>query len=109
MRQLSHENLNTFVGLCIDGPQLISIWGYCIRGSLADVLQKQNLKLDWFFKYSLVRDLAEVNKANQNCKCVIRPQLGKHEFHVTQAAEEHQVASKCHKYYRAWSTCFNRP
>ena len=29
-----HENLNAFVGACIDPPDMCVLWKYCVRGSL---------------------------------------------------------------------------
>uniref|UniRef100_A0A914VLK1 Guanylate cyclase n=1 Tax=Plectus sambesii TaxID=2011161 RepID=A0A914VLK1_9BILA len=58
MRELSHENVNKFIGVCLDGPNFLSLWRYCKRGSLKDVIRKGHLTLDWFFKYSLINDIA---------------------------------------------------
>lgn len=33
---------------------------WCSRGSLDDVLENDSIKLDWAFKYSLMKDIAEV-------------------------------------------------
>lgn len=75
MRQLDHEvsvlqmnlftvwfkNVNKFLGLSIDGPDFMSIWRFCSRGSIQDLIDRGNVNIDAFFIYSLVRDLAEVN------------------------------------------------
>ncbi|KAK6037163.1 hypothetical protein COOONC_25332 [Cooperia oncophora] len=58
MRELENDNLNRFLGLCLDGPQLISIWKYCSRGSLNDVITKGSTTMDNMFVFSLVRDIA---------------------------------------------------
>ena len=34
MRQMTHENVNTFVGACIDQPKAAFLMGTCSRGSL---------------------------------------------------------------------------
>jgi hypothetical protein len=34
MRQMTHENINTFVGACIDPPKAAILMGFCSRGSL---------------------------------------------------------------------------
>ncbi|KAL6741093.1 hypothetical protein Aduo_014383 [Ancylostoma duodenale] len=59
MRTIDHDNICKFLGLSMDGPQVLSVWRYCGRGSLKDVIAKGSLQMDWFFKYSLIRDIAE--------------------------------------------------
>ncbi|RCN48266.1 adenylate/guanylate cyclase catalytic domain protein [Ancylostoma caninum] len=59
MRSTDHDNLCRFIGLCMDAPELLSLWRYCVRGSLKDVIEKGSLQMDWFFKYSLIRDISE--------------------------------------------------
>lgn len=34
MCQMDKENLNKFMGLCLNGPQYLSVWKFCSRGSL---------------------------------------------------------------------------
>ncbi|EFP05972.1 hypothetical protein CRE_04898 [Caenorhabditis remanei] len=58
MRILDHENLNKTLGICLNGPQLLSIWKYCSRGSLSDVISKSSMQMDNFFMFSLIRDIA---------------------------------------------------
>uniref|UniRef100_A0A914VG19 Guanylate cyclase n=1 Tax=Plectus sambesii TaxID=2011161 RepID=A0A914VG19_9BILA len=58
MRALAHENINRFIGLCLDGPAHMALWKFCSRGSLKDVIGKGHLTLDWFFKYSIISDIA---------------------------------------------------
>ncbi|CAB3397272.1 unnamed protein product [Caenorhabditis bovis] len=55
--QVDHANLNKFIGLSLDGPQLLSVWRYCSRGSLADVIRKATIQMDGFFIYSLMKDI----------------------------------------------------
>lgn len=61
MRKISYDNLCEFMGMSIDGPNVLSVWAFCRRGSLLNVIEKDSLKLDWFFKYSLIRDLVDVS------------------------------------------------
>ncbi|KAK6011492.1 hypothetical protein OSTOST_23418 [Ostertagia ostertagi] len=60
MRSTDHDNLCKFHGISLDGPYVMSVWKYCSRGSLKDVIAKGSLQMDWFFKYSLIRDICEV-------------------------------------------------
>ncbi|CAF1256193.1 unnamed protein product [Rotaria sordida] len=57
LKDLRHENVNTFLGLFIDqnAPALIFEYGH--RGSLEDILKKEEIKLDWNFKWSMLNDL----------------------------------------------------
>ncbi|CAJ0592016.1 unnamed protein product [Cylicocyclus nassatus] len=59
LRSTDHDNLCRFIGLCMDAPELLSLWRYCSRGSLKDVIEKGSLQMDWFFKYALIRDICE--------------------------------------------------
>nr|AAG23826.1 guanylyl cyclase [Heterodera glycines] len=60
MRLLDGDNVNRFIGLSIDGAALLSLWRYCSRGPLSDVISgSSSLTMDGFFIYSLVRDVAE--------------------------------------------------
>ncbi|KAF1750990.1 hypothetical protein GCK72_017542 [Caenorhabditis remanei] len=57
MRLIDHANLNKFIGMSLDAPQLLSVWRFCSRGSLADVIRKASLQMDGFFIYSLMKDI----------------------------------------------------
>lgn len=62
MRELRHENLNGFIGY-LDDPRSPSIvFEYASRGSLSDILAKQEIKLDWNFKWSMMNDLCRAMK-----------------------------------------------
>uniref|UniRef100_A0A914V5H4 Guanylate cyclase n=1 Tax=Plectus sambesii TaxID=2011161 RepID=A0A914V5H4_9BILA len=57
MRSLNDENVNKFIGLSLDGPGHMTLWKFCARGSLKDIIGHGHLTLDWFFKYSLISDI----------------------------------------------------
>jgi hypothetical protein len=61
MNAFTHDNLNTFIGLCVNGPVYMSIWKFCARQSLKEVIEKSTLNLDFFFKLSLIKDIVEVS------------------------------------------------
>ncbi|CAH1965088.1 unnamed protein product [Acanthoscelides obtectus] len=58
MKDLSHDNLVKFYGLCLDSPNNACILAeYCPKGSLQDVLEKEQVPLDWSFDMLLIMDL----------------------------------------------------
>ncbi|KAI6199751.1 Guanylate cyclase [Aphelenchoides besseyi] len=60
MRSMDHDNINRFVGLAVNGgAETISVWRYCNRGALCDVLMGNSLlsTMDAFFIFSLVKDI----------------------------------------------------
>ena len=61
MKELSHENVNPFVGLCADPPNICIITNFCSKGSLRDILENDAIKLDFMFKISLLFDLVAVS------------------------------------------------
>ncbi|XP_077996445.1 atrial natriuretic peptide receptor 1-like [Glandiceps talaboti] len=58
-RDLNHENVNSFVGACIESPHICLLWHYCHKGSLQDVLENDEIKLDRSFKYSFLNDMCK--------------------------------------------------
>ncbi len=56
MRELVHENMNIFVGICIESPHSCILMGAASRGCLCKVLK--NSTLDWYFKASFILDIA---------------------------------------------------
>jgi hypothetical protein len=58
---LEHENLNRFYGFSLDGIEAVSIWKYCTRGSIRDVITTGNntLTRDQVFVHSIVTELCE--------------------------------------------------
>uniref|UniRef100_A0A8C5Q0I2 Guanylate cyclase n=1 Tax=Leptobrachium leishanense TaxID=445787 RepID=A0A8C5Q0I2_9ANUR len=57
MREMKHENLVTFFGVCTDPPNVCLVTQYCKKGSLKDVLQNNDIELDWIFKLSFSYDI----------------------------------------------------
>ncbi|XP_030060573.1 guanylate cyclase 2G-like [Microcaecilia unicolor] len=57
MRELKHENLVAFFGVCTEPPNICIITQYCKKGSLKDVLRNSDIELDWIFKLSFAYDI----------------------------------------------------
>ncbi|XP_054710092.1 guanylate cyclase 32E-like [Uloborus diversus] len=59
IREMRHENINPFIGACVDPPNVCILTLFCARGSLEDVLKNGDLHLDTMFIASLVADLVK--------------------------------------------------
>ena len=57
---MQHQNINQFLGACPEPDNLCIVSVYCAKGSLEDVLENENIKLDSVFKMSFVSDITEV-------------------------------------------------
>ncbi|KAK9879677.1 hypothetical protein WA026_006738 [Henosepilachna vigintioctopunctata] len=66
---LRHENLNPLIGCLAEAPRAALVSEYCARGSLQDVLQQDDIKLDWSFRLSLLTDLVRQLLKCQSSKC----------------------------------------
>ncbi|XP_055935780.1 guanylate cyclase 32E-like [Argiope bruennichi] len=59
IREMRHENINPFIGACVDPPNICILTLFSTRGSLQDVLKNTDLHLDTMFIASLVADLVK--------------------------------------------------
>lgn len=57
MKDLSNDHLVKFYGACIETPHCSILSEYCPRGSLQDILENEEVKLDWLFRMSLIQDI----------------------------------------------------
>ncbi|XP_055883419.1 atrial natriuretic peptide receptor 1-like isoform X4 [Biomphalaria glabrata] len=57
IKDLQNDHIVRFVGACIDPPNQCIITEYCPKGSLQDVLENDEIKLDWMFRYSIMQDI----------------------------------------------------
>ena len=81
MRELRHDNVNSFIGACVDMPDptdqstITLITEYCAKGALNDILENRDIKLDAMFMSSLIHDLIKVIKhcAFHSRFCLIPP------------------------------------
>lgn len=56
-RDMRHENLNLFLGLFVDSGIFGIVTEHATRGSLEDLINNEEMRLDWMFKSSLLLDL----------------------------------------------------
>ncbi|XP_018562246.1 receptor-type guanylate cyclase Gyc76C isoform X2 [Anoplophora glabripennis] len=57
LRELRHDNVNSFIGACVQPTSLFLVTDYCAKGSLYDIIENEDIKLDKMFVASLVHDL----------------------------------------------------
>ncbi|XP_059149224.1 atrial natriuretic peptide receptor 1-like [Physella acuta] len=57
MKDLQNDHIVRFIGACIDFPNACILTEYCPKGSLQDVLENEQIKLDWMFRYSIMQDI----------------------------------------------------
>jgi serine/threonine protein kinase len=62
MKDIQNDHIVRFIGASIDPPFCALITEYCQKGSLQDILENEQIKLDWMFRYSLMHDIVKVNK-----------------------------------------------
>ncbi|XP_061188583.1 atrial natriuretic peptide receptor 1-like [Saccostrea echinata] len=58
MRDFLHSNVNPFIGACIDPPNICCLFLYGTKGSLQDVLENDDIRLEWAFKVGILKDIA---------------------------------------------------
>lgn len=71
MKDMRHENINPFLGFFHDCGVFAIVTEFCSRGSLEDLLENDDVKLDWMFKSSLLLDLIKVS-ANRTGKLFLQ-------------------------------------
>ncbi|XP_024887410.1 atrial natriuretic peptide receptor 1-like isoform X2 [Temnothorax curvispinosus] len=57
MKDLQHDHLVRFYGACLEPPHCCLLTEYCPKGSLQDILENEQLKLDRVFRGSLIHDI----------------------------------------------------
>ncbi|XP_029384215.1 guanylate cyclase 2G [Echeneis naucrates] len=68
MKEMKHENLVQFFGVCIEPPNVCLVTQYCKKGSLKDILKGSDVELDGMFKlsfaYDIVNGMEFIHKSN---------------------------------------------
>lgn len=61
LRDLRHDNINSFIGACVEPMRTLLVTDYCAKGSLYDIIENEDIKLDDLFIASLIHDLIKVS------------------------------------------------
>ena len=65
LRNLRFDNLNAFMGACVDPGNICIVSEYSSKGSLQDIMANDDVKLDQMFISSLVFDIIRVNTGDR--------------------------------------------
>lgn len=72
LRELRHDNINSFIGACVEPTRILLVTDYCAKGSLYDIIENEDIKLDDLFIASLINDLIKVRfLSHLFCNCNI--------------------------------------
>ncbi|BFF97986.1 receptor-type guanylate cyclase Gyc76C-like [Drosophila madeirensis] len=114
LRELRHDNINSFIGASVEPTRILLVTDYCAKGSLYDIIENEDIKLDDLFIASLIHDLIKGmiyihnsqliyhgNLKSSNCVVTSRWMLqvtdfGLHE--LRQCAENESIGE--HQHYR---------
>lgn len=115
LRDLRHDNINSFIGACIEPMSILLVTDYCAKGSLYDIIENEDIKLDKMFIASLVHDLIKGmlyihnsmlichgNLKSSNCVVTSRWVLQVTDFglaEIRHCAENDSIGE--HQYYRS--------
>ncbi|XP_059142861.1 atrial natriuretic peptide receptor 2-like [Physella acuta] len=58
VRSLKHQNINTFVGACLQPEHVCLVWSYSSKGSLMDLIHSGNFQMEFIFQLSFAQDIA---------------------------------------------------
>jgi guanylate cyclase, other len=56
----SRISIFSFIGACVEPMRILLVTDYCAKGSLYDIIENEDIKLDELFIASLVHDLIRV-------------------------------------------------
>ncbi|CAF0754736.1 unnamed protein product [Didymodactylos carnosus] len=59
MQDIQHDHIARFVGICLDPKHQYIVTEYCPKGSLQDILENEEIKLDSMFKHSIMHDIVK--------------------------------------------------
>ncbi|XP_077986228.1 atrial natriuretic peptide receptor 1-like [Glandiceps talaboti] len=59
LTNMNHENINKFIGACIIPGNNMLLCEFCPKGTLSDILDNDDVRLEWLFKCSFIFDLVQ--------------------------------------------------
>ncbi|XP_016974590.1 receptor-type guanylate cyclase Gyc76C isoform X2 [Drosophila rhopaloa] len=114
LRELRHDNINSFIGASVEPTRILLVTDYCAKGSLYDIIENEDIKLDDLFIASLIHDLIKGmiyihnsqliyhgNLKSSNCVVTSRWMLQVTDFglhDLRQCAENESIGE--HQHYR---------
>ncbi|KAL0893796.1 hypothetical protein ABMA27_013928 [Loxostege sticticalis] len=116
LRELRHDNLNSFIGAVVEPLRVLILTDYCAKGSLYDIIENEDIKLDKMFISSLIHDLIKGmtfihtsplifhgNLKSSNCVVTSRWMLQVTDFglHELRYCAENDFIGE-HQYYRGF-------
>lgn len=57
IKTINHNNLNRFVGIIAEEPNVAIVSEFCPKGSLREFFENESMVIDWTFKYSIINDI----------------------------------------------------
>lgn len=121
LRDLRHDNINSFIGAVVEPMRTLLVTDYCAKGSLYDIVENEDIKLDEMFIASLVHDLIKGmiyihdsalnfhgNLKSSNCVVTSRWMLQVSDFglhDLRHCAESESIGE--HQYYRSECTAMS--
>ncbi|VVC38638.1 Hypothetical protein CINCED_3A006340 [Cinara cedri] len=125
LKDLHHDHLVRFYGACVEANYCCLLTEYCPKGSLQDILENDQIKLDWMFRYSLMHDIikgmiylhssdirSHGGLKSSNCVVDSRFVLKIADFGIRSLRgnpEESNSDSDSHAYWKAFNTQLDPP
>ncbi|CAD5122263.1 DgyrCDS10708 [Dimorphilus gyrociliatus] len=58
LREIRHKNVISFIGACLESPNVSILYEIGSKGSLDDIIANDSIKLSWDFRFSILKDIA---------------------------------------------------
>ncbi|XP_060600187.1 atrial natriuretic peptide receptor 2-like, partial [Ruditapes philippinarum] len=59
LKEIKHDNIVMFIGVCLSSEKVCSVWEYCKKGSIQDIIGNESIRLDAMFKLSIAVDVCK--------------------------------------------------